>query len=120
VSIGFYIHSRFNPFIKATLVLKGQMAFLHSALAFSKVRDSIKLSLAIGSDIALFRAEVHLCKKSVKDSFESWVFFVNYSDHLCCSTLSQAFKAIIRHCSRTASPRVICILNSEFRPSPSN
>lgn len=37
----------------------------------------VKNSLASVSDIVLFRAEVNLCKKAVKDLIEPWAIFVN-------------------------------------------
>lgn len=87
------------------LVLNGLIDFLHSALAFSEAKDSIKISLTFDSDTALFRTVVNLCKKSLKDPFEPLVIFVSYSAVPCSLTLSQAFKAIVQRCSMTASSR---------------
>lgn len=47
------------------LALKCLVAFLHSALAFLKAKDSSKMSLAVGS--AIVRAIVNLSKNPLKD-----------------------------------------------------
>jgi hypothetical protein len=56
----------------------------------------------------------------VKDSFEPCIISVNNSDCPCCPNLSQEFKAIVWHCCKMASWRVICILKWGYGPSPSN
>lgn len=58
-----FVRSCFDPFIKGVgLAPNGLIAFLHSLLAFSKLKDSVKIFLVSGSDIALSRAVDSLYK----------------------------------------------------------
>jgi hypothetical protein len=100
-------------------VFKGLRTFLHSTFAYSKVKVSISTLFISGSDIAVFRAHINLCKKSVNVSLGLGIIFVNDIDHFTCSsTSSQALKTTEVYCTIIGSPNCIYCFKSTNGPSP--